>query len=165
MFLKKRCIKVLWHYGKIAKYCEDEGIELFLQRVHVWNYLSGLGFNLFADNIYVLMWYVDVLRGSMNTLMWRGGLMMHCCVLKSHLHTGEKSVWRDAESPFCVEDQLEVSEWTLPGPSVGEVTEEGVVGSCQPPFAWRREQPTHNMREPSTTHCIDYITISEKNDL
>lgn len=97
------------------------------------------------------MWCVDVLRGSMNTLMWRWGLMMHCCVLKSHLHTGEKSVWRDAESPFCVEDQLEVSEWTLPGPSVGEVTEEGVVGSCQPPFAWRREQPTHNMREPSTT--------------
>lgn len=32
-------------------------------------------------------------------------------------------------------NQLEVSEWTLPGPSVGEVTEEGVVGSCQPPFA------------------------------
>lgn len=36
----------------------------------------------------------------------------------------------------AVEDQLEVSEWTLPGPSVGEVTDEGVGASCQPPFAW-----------------------------
>lgn len=34
-------------------------------------------------------------------------------------------------------DQLEVSEWTLPGPSVGEVTEEGVGASCQPPLACR----------------------------
>lgn len=33
------------------------------------------------------------------------------------------------------EDQLDVSEWTLPGPSVGEVTDEGVGASCQPPFA------------------------------
>lgn len=31
--------------------------------------------------------------------------------------------------------QLEVSEWTLPGPSVGDVTDEGVVASCQPPLA------------------------------
>lgn len=30
--------------------------------------------------------------------------------------------------------QLEVSEWTLPGPSVGDVTDEGVGASCQPPF-------------------------------
>lgn len=36
------------------------------------------------------------------------------------------------------EDQLEVSEWTLPGPSVGEVTDEGVGASGQPPFAWQR---------------------------
>lgn len=35
-----------------------------------------------------------------------------------------------------MDDQLEVSEWTLPGPSVGEVTEEGVGASCQPPFAF-----------------------------
>lgn len=34
-------------------------------------------------------------------------------------------------------DQLEVSECTLPGPSVGEVTDEGVVASCQPPLAWK----------------------------
>ena len=33
------------------------------------------------------------------------------------------------------EDQLDVSEWTLPGPSVGEVTDEGVVASCHPPLA------------------------------
>lgn len=32
------------------------------------------------------------------------------------------------------EIQLEVSEWTLPGPSVGDVTDEGVGASCQPPF-------------------------------
>lgn len=31
--------------------------------------------------------------------------------------------------------QLEVSECTLPGPSVGEVTEEGVTASCHPPLA------------------------------
>lgn len=37
-------------------------------------------------------------------------------------------------------DQLEVSEWTLPGPSVGEVTDEGVVASCQPPFAWEKRR-------------------------
>lgn len=37
-------------------------------------------------------------------------------------------------------DQLEVSEWTLPGPSVGEVTEEGVGASCQPPFAFHEEK-------------------------
>lgn len=30
--------------------------------------------------------------------------------------------------------QLEVSEWTLPGPSVGDVTDEGVGASCHPPF-------------------------------
>ena len=38
--------------------------------------------------------------------------------------------------------QLEVSEWTLPGPSVGDVTEEGVVASCQPPLAWKEEGET-----------------------
>lgn len=37
-------------------------------------------------------------------------------------------------------DQLEVSEWTLPGPSVGEVTEEGVGASCQPPFVFCEEK-------------------------
>lgn len=41
-----------------------------------------------------------------------------------------------------VEDQLEVSEWTLPGPSVGEVTDEGVGASCQPPFAWEKNTRT-----------------------
>lgn len=39
-----------------------------------------------------------------------------------------------------VGDQLEVSEWTLPGPSVGEVTDEGVGASCQPPFAWEEKK-------------------------
>lgn len=39
-------------------------------------------------------------------------------------------------------DQLEVSEWTLPGPSVGEVTEEGVGASCQPPFTFCEEKKT-----------------------
>ena len=36
----------------------------------------------------------------------------------------------------CVDGyiQLDVSEWTLPGPSVGDVTDEGVGASCQPPF-------------------------------
>ena len=33
-------------------------------------------------------------------------------------------------------DQLEVSECTLPGPSVGEITEDGVVASCHP-LAWK----------------------------
>lgn len=35
--------------------------------------------------------------------------------------------------------QLEVSEWTLPGPSVGDVTDEGVGASCQPPFVCEDE--------------------------
>lgn len=35
--------------------------------------------------------------------------------------------------------QLEVSEWTLPGPSVGDVTDEGVGASCQPPFVCEGE--------------------------
>lgn len=42
-----------------------------------------------------------------------------------------------------VEDQLDVSEWTLPGPSVGEVTDEGVGASCQPPFAWEQRGERH----------------------
>lgn len=33
-------------------------------------------------------------------------------------------------------DQFEVSECTLPGPSVGDITEDGVVASCHPPLAW-----------------------------
>lgn len=36
--------------------------------------------------------------------------------------------------------QLEVSEWTLPGPSVGEVTDEGVAASCHPPLACKMKQ-------------------------
>lgn len=32
-------------------------------------------------------------------------------------------------------DQFEVSECTLPGPSVGDITEDGVVASCHPPLA------------------------------
>lgn len=46
-------------------------------------------------------------------------------------------------------DQLEVSEWTLPGPSVGEVTEEGVGASCQPPFAFHEEKA-----KDKTMKCI-----------
>lgn len=47
---------------------------------------------------------------------------------------------RRSEEGGGVEDQLEVSEWTLPGPSVGEVTDEGVGASCQPPFAWEKRR-------------------------
>lgn len=72
--------------------------------------------------------------------------------------------------------QLEVSEWTLPGPSVGDVTDEGVGASCQPPFvcgdergdgqsgaekrlrlhvwrrsqAWRRSHAERSRRAPET---------------
>lgn len=35
-----------------------------------------------------------------------------------------------------IADQFEVSECTLPGPSVGDITEDGVVASCHPPLAW-----------------------------
>lgn len=34
-----------------------------------------------------------------------------------------------------IADQFEVSECTLPGPSVGDITEDGVVASCHPPLA------------------------------
>lgn len=33
--------------------------------------------------------------------------------------------------------QLEVSEWTLFAPSIGDVTEDGVTASCQPPLPWK----------------------------
>lgn len=36
-----------------------------------------------------------------------------------------------------IADQFEVSECTLPGPSVGDITEDGVVASCHPPLAFR----------------------------
>lgn len=45
-------------------------------------------------------------------------------------------VWNPRAVRMDGADQLEVSEWTLPGPSVGEVTEEGVGASCQPPFTF-----------------------------
>lgn len=38
------------------------------------------------------------------------------------------------------EDQFEVSECTLPGPSVGEITEDGVVASCHPPLPWKQNR-------------------------
>lgn len=41
----------------------------------------------------------------------------------------------EAEMRLIV-DQFEVSECTLPGPSVGDITEDGVVASCHPPLAW-----------------------------
>lgn len=40
-------------------------------------------------------------------------------------------LWMECRDGYI---QLEVSEWTLPGPSVGDVTDEGVGASCQPPF-------------------------------
>lgn len=65
-----------------------------------------------------------------------------------YLSTGRDSgplciiLWVEDQSMFPLwgwgeemdEIQLEVSEWTLPGPSVGDVTDEGVGASCQPPF-------------------------------
>lgn len=38
-------------------------------------------------------------------------------------------------SDASITDQFEVSECTLPGPSVGEITEDGVIASCHPPLA------------------------------
>lgn len=49
--------------------------------------------------------------------------------------------------------QLEVSEWTLPGPSVGDVTDEGVGASCQPPFVCeykRRKEQSENLETKDT---------------
>lgn len=37
-------------------------------------------------------------------------------------------------------DQFEVSECTLSGPSVGNITEDGVVASCHPPLPWNRNR-------------------------
>lgn len=44
--------------------------------------------------------------------------------------------------PQLTADQFEVSECTLPGPSVGDVTEEGVVACCHPPLAWDKNGKT-----------------------
>lgn len=41
--------------------------------------------------------------------------------------------------------QLEVSEWTLPGPSVGDVTDEGVGASCHPPFVCVERREEHRL--------------------
>lgn len=38
-----------------------------------------------------------------------------------------------------IADQFEVSECTLPGPSVGDITEDGVVASCHPPLAYNTQ--------------------------
>lgn len=46
--------------------------------------------------------------------------------------------------------QLEVSEWTLPGPSVGDVTDEGVGASCQPPFVCEDETVRRVRATPKT---------------
>lgn len=51
--------------------------------------------------------------------------------------------------------QLEVSEWTLPGPSVGDVTDEGVGASCQPPFVCGDERGRGSgggVRSPKSLH-------------
>lgn len=37
-------------------------------------------------------------------------------------------------------DQFEVSECTLSGPSVGNITEDGVVASCHPPLPWNKNR-------------------------
>lgn len=65
--------------------------------------------------------------------------------------------WEDGQGAMGVEDQLEVSEWTLPGPSVGEVTDEGVGASCQPPFAWEGNIRKRQKWGWVCCSCIHYL--------
>lgn len=61
---------------------------------------------------------------------WRlSFLLVFCCLFSNRKHP-----WRM--------DQFEVSECTLSGPSVGNITEDGVVASCHPPLPWNRKSIT-----------------------
>lgn len=58
--------------------------------------------------------------------------------------------------------QLDVSEWTLFAPSIGDVTEDGVTASCQTPLPWKeREFRSHWV---SIEHGFILITSIVSND-
>lgn len=48
-------------------------------------------------------------------------------------------------------DQFEVSECTLSGPSVGNITEDGVVASCHPPLPWKGNRNRVRGRSTNTS--------------
>lgn len=53
-------------------------------------------------------------------------------------------------------DQFEVSECTLSGSSVGNITVDGVVASCHPPLPWDRN--TQNLSTFSKTKEVELST-------
>lgn len=68
---------------------------------------------------------VSLSRSSLWVLVWD---FTGCCRLSCGL----------------VKVQLEVSEWTLFAPSIGDVTEDGVTASCQPPLPWKETRKSQN---------------------
>lgn len=70
-------------------------------------------------------------------------------LLVSHFRESPCPLW--GEDALGV-DQFEVSECTLPGPSVGDITEDGVVASCHPPLAWH----TNRSRLRLQTRSLQY---------
>lgn len=67
-------------------------------------------------------------------------------------------------------DQFEVSECTLSGPSVGNITEDGVVASCHPPLPWNRHRNSVRGRSINTRpdntlkgerSGVEHVTCSE----
>lgn len=71
-------------------------------------------------------WYI--LRYVKTNLLWKF-MFQYPLQVVSQL----KSPARGEDA--LIADQFEVSECTLPGPSVGDITEDGVVASCHPPLA------------------------------
>ena len=59
-------------------------------------------------------------------------------------------------------DQFEVSECTLPGPSVGDITEDGVVASCHPPLAWHTNRIKVKITNTSV-QCENFILFLKCN--
>ena len=73
--------------------------------------------------------------GKNKSVVKRFFVLSSCCCWSA----GEKSPCPARGEDALIADQFEVSECTLPGPSVGDITEDGVVASCHPPLAWNTE--------------------------
>ncbi len=63
-------------------------------------------------------------------------------------------------------DQFEVSECKLPGPSVGEITEDGVITSCHPPLPWKqnRYNKCNSFHSEKTKQQIHFYIYNSNNN-
>lgn len=63
-------------------------------------------------------------------------------------------------------DQFEVSECTLSGSSVGNITEDGVVASCHPPLPWDRNTKLEHIfkeKRSGVKHSVCKIQVQHLN--